>query len=1026
MPSGRIGKGGRGRPKRSTPELPPLPPAPASGYPYQFTTAGKATFAIPLPSGFATAALQIGALTTQTNILTTWGDGSIRHAELTTTIVTPGTYIVGAITPHPGGSITPAIPVATVTVTVAGTPYTATMPTAWGSFDATFYNGALMREARSVKSFSGATGAAAQLRAVFDCRVYADDTYRVSIDVRNHRNHTDANTLTYDVTMSVGGGVLTDYPKTSKTHSYLAHYRGIGTNVTEATIVPDFTSYYQAKATRDYLPSITNATPDLVGSFDILQKGDLQVPFSLVGDRPDIGLLPQWCAHYLVHKTDAQKAYVLKMGENPAGSISCHVDNTSDTLFQLASASASFDLQLSDRDGFTGPAGGGSRTYPYEVGPSHIPCLAYLPWLLTGDRFYLDELKYWANANILCSPWLRGSTGIITNNQVRDIAWAMRDLANAIAWSPDADTDKSYFAAILAANTADLNTKAAAERDTVLGGSQLGQPAAANQQMFMQAYVAWGLDHVVRQGFTAPTYLSRILTYWNSLYTAHPAFDRRYVPSYKQYLIRPESLAPFADHAALFTYNLLDASTDVRWSLYNLSNGSVPTLALGSYAVEARVLIALAMKYGLPNAAAHLGFLDGYNNAEMLPYLQSRAQYAIAATGTPFEEEETETGPTYYVSPSGVDAASRGTLTAPWRTLTYAIEQLHAGDTLYVRGGTYTENLTGGIFRSGTSWSNTIRIAKYASETVWLRPTGSINAAIWIDANVSYVDFDGINVDSSLTTAIAVWFSTNNGNDPHHIRFQNAEVIAGVTGGGGSILLGNHTTIGATGSHQILNNVIHGGGRRGLGGGYTGNNYGVYVSGPNNLVEGNTIYDMWGAGLQIYNSSGDPAINNIIRNNRIRDVAGTEEVGQLWGIIVAADNNLIYNNLIYNIDNGVEGDGIYVYNCDGNKLFNNTVYDVREYGVLVDATATNTQVKNTIAYLGAAGNYLNSGSGTTTATNLVASNPLFVNAGAGDFRLQVSSPAVNTGTTLPEVTTDIVGVARPQGAAYDIGAYERV
>ena len=49
---------------------------------------------------------------------------------------------------------------------------------------------------------------------------------------------------------------------------------------------------------------------------------------------------------------------------------------------------------------------------------------------------------------------------------------------------------------------------------------------------------------------------------------------------------------------------------------------------------------------------------------------------------------------------------------------------------------------------------------------------------------------------------------------------------------------------------------------------------------------------------------------------------------------------------------------------------------------------------------------------------------LFVDATHNDYRLSPSSPAIDHGTTLTDVTTDILGVARPQGAYYDVGAYE--
>jgi hypothetical protein len=48
----------------------------------------------------------------------------------------------------------------------------------------------------------------------------------------------------------------------------------------------------------------------------------------------------------------------------------------------------------------------------------------------------------------------------------------------------------------------------------------------------------------------------------------------------------------------------------------------------------------------------------------------------------------------------------------------------------------------------------------------------------------------------------------------------------------------------------------------------------------------------------------------------------------------------------------------------------------------------------------------------------------FVNAAANNYALATQSPAVDTGTAIPAVTTDRQGTPRPQGAAYDVGAYE--
>ena len=66
-------------------------------------------------------------------------------------------------------------------------------------------------------------------------------------------------------------------------------------------------------------------------------------------------------------------------------------------------------------------------------------------------------------------------------------------------------------------------------------------------------------------------------------------------------------------------------------------------------------------------------------------------------------------GATYYVATDG-DNGDAGTIGAPWATVGYAADQMSAGDTCYIRGGTYyiTSTITLDNNDSGSSGSPAI------------------------------------------------------------------------------------------------------------------------------------------------------------------------------------------------------------------------------------------------------------------------------------------------------------------------------
>ena len=90
-------------------------------------TQGWATFGQALPKGAATSGLQVGTFDTQTDVKTRWPDGSIRFAVVTVNATAAASYPLKAAAALTG-SFTPPAGDASVTLSIAGDTYVATMP----------------------------------------------------------------------------------------------------------------------------------------------------------------------------------------------------------------------------------------------------------------------------------------------------------------------------------------------------------------------------------------------------------------------------------------------------------------------------------------------------------------------------------------------------------------------------------------------------------------------------------------------------------------------------------------------------------------------------------------------------------------------------------------------------------------------------------------------------------------------------------------------------------------------------------
>jgi len=381
---------------------------------------------------------------------------------------------------------------------------------------------------------------------------------------------------------------------------------------------------------------------------------------------------------------------------------------------------------------------------------------------------------------------------------------------------------------------------------------------------------------------------------------------------------------------------------------------------------------------------------------------------------------------TYYVATTGNNGNSCALAqnpNTPRQTIPAGILCLSSGDTLEVKAGIYPgQQITDPP--AGSASAPTI-IKNFPGDRPKITLRNQFDRGLYLTkgAASSYIEVRGFEFEGTYDGVMV--FGNDSIGYPHHLRFIDNKVHHTVNTGMLLSCMPNGT---AGGDHLIQGNEFYqiGSGTPG----YHGMNT-IYNPCNRTIVEKNMFHNSVN-GVAIY-TGGDFIYDVTIRNNSFYDMfrsdVDTWQRGANGGAAILVTGpggrHKIYNNIIYRSGSESSFAGIAVYYGPQNdvKIYNNTVSNLLNpsaRGISIEGgTSTNIHVKNNIVYQ--AGGIV----GGTSVSNNVTTNPSFMNATSGDFRLQPGSDAVDKGVQLAEVPDDFVGVRRPQGTGYDLGAYEQ-
>lgn len=606
-------------------------------------TRGWATFGQVLPRGAARGGLRVGTLPTQTDVKNRWPDGSIRFAIVTAEIPSDATYDVVAEA-HVPAPFAPRVPEAVVTLQVDGDVLVARM--AATSRDR-WLDGGLVQEWRSVVAPATAAGAAHPfLRVCFDTRIYRDGSGRVEVVVENVLDRPDATTVVYGVTIDVAGQRVFARPQVA--HFYLTRWRRafpLG-NRPPAQVTPDLVPFHRAAAVPPYLRLVQRRPQKPEGvTYEILGAGALNRNMPEHGGRAELAPYPDWTARYLAHRHPADLPLLLANADL-SGSWPIHVREPERGLHVGLGPERYVSIEQRPRLWFDDRARGDDLDYiqgmplplreygsvtpgpgqsPLIPDTAHQPSLAFVPYLLTGDRYYAEEMAFWANYSMLRTypkDGVRGHQGILAGNEVRGFGWALRNMADAAAYYPDHAPMQTYLRQRVEANLAWLD-RYARERQTAANPLHIlwtgKRPEVDAVALWEQSYLAFAIDRAARHGFAGGVeHRDAIARLQLRLFTSDPDYPRAEAGAY---VIMAGRRRPAG-------FEFFPRLADV-WRATRGQERPFP----GYYGPEARLLLMMAIENGWPGARGAYDFLWPFIGEQPfidgIPDLASRAGWAV-------------------------------------------------------------------------------------------------------------------------------------------------------------------------------------------------------------------------------------------------------------------------------------------------------------------------------------------------------------------------------------------------------------
>lgn len=487
-------------------------------------------------------------------------DGSLRHAVLTAEIPTlPGDateqFAISTSSPSTQASSVTLSQLlstqydATFTATIGGTTYTSdarqllqaasanSLCKPWGKTCNVWLSGPLVTEwivGGPVVAPNGSPNP--NLAVYFDVRAYSNSSQnavsyvRTNVVVENTWAYTPQADLQYTANLSSGSATYTSPALTQ--YSYTRWHKILWwNNVQPYVYLQSNTQYIQATGAvsryeilqpdESFLNSVRQTCPPLDHCDQTQDMGN-------TGAQGGIGPLPRWTTTYIIDPDIRAYRWMLA-DANAAGTYSFHFrDRTTGSPLSIeshpyvtiaawgyANGVASRYPNTWGKDLLPNCTNCGTAFFktgnPYKFNNAHHPSIGYVPYMVTGDFYYLQEMDFVASyLELWANPKYRGSTkGLIydAEGQTRGKAWTLRSVGDAAYLTPDSAPMKAEFNADINNSITDFLQKTVDSSTSNPLGLVSNYDYSANggthngASPWQDDFLTWAVGHLMDQGF---------------------------------------------------------------------------------------------------------------------------------------------------------------------------------------------------------------------------------------------------------------------------------------------------------------------------------------------------------------------------------------------------------------------------------------------------------------------------------------------------------------------------------------------